>query len=116
MSTPTHGGAHGQLPGQQGPRGEAHLVVEGRDEPQLRLQAGAALLGGNKLQQVLMLHARRAEDLPLTLPRLLVLKRGAQLNPTAATPPGSFPPAPDLSLSRQSRTAPGQGPQASGEP
>lgn len=45
-----------------------HLVMEGRDEPQLHLKVGASLLSGNELQQVLMLHARRAEDLPFTLP------------------------------------------------
>lgn len=54
----------------------AHLVMEGRDEPQLHLKVGASFLSGNELQQVLMLHARRAEDLPFTLPRLLVLGHG----------------------------------------
>lgn len=53
-----------------------HLVMEGRDEPELHLKVGASLLSSNELQQVLMLHARRAEDLPLTLPRLLVLRQG----------------------------------------
>lgn len=45
-----------------------HLVMEGRDEPELHLQAGASLLSGNELQQVLVLHARCAKDLPFTLP------------------------------------------------
>lgn len=54
----------------------AHLVVEGCDEPQFHLEVGASLLSGNELQQVLVFHAGRAEDLPLTLPRLLVLRQG----------------------------------------
>lgn len=58
------------------PAGVAHLVVEGCDEPQLHLQVGASLLGSNELQQVLVLHAWRAEDLPFALPRLLVLRQG----------------------------------------
>lgn len=56
--------------------GVAHLVVEGCDKPQLHLQVGASLLGGNELQQVLVPHAGGAEDLPFTLPRLLVLRQG----------------------------------------
>lgn len=62
--------------GNPSPWGVAHLVVEGRDEPQLHLEVGASFLGSNELQQVLVLHAGRAEDLPLTLPRLLVLRQG----------------------------------------
>lgn len=54
--------------------GVAHLVVEGCDEPQLHLQVGASFLCSNELQEVFVLHARRAEDLPFTLPRLLVLR------------------------------------------
>lgn len=44
-----------------------------------------------------MLHARRAEDLPLTLPPLLVLKQEAQLNPTAQAT-WQLPPAPTSSV------------------
>lgn len=62
--------------GSPSPCGVAHLVVEGRDEPQLHLEVGASLLGSNELQQVLVLHAGGAEDLPFTLPRLLVLRQG----------------------------------------
>lgn len=50
--------------------------MEGCDEPQLHLQVGASLLGSNELQQVLVLHAWRAEDLPFALPRLLILRQG----------------------------------------
>jgi hypothetical protein len=46
----------------------AHLVMEGRDEPQLHLKVGASFLSSDELQQVLVLHARCAEDLPFTLP------------------------------------------------
>lgn len=45
-----------------------YLVMEGRNEPELHLKVGASLLSGNELQQVLMLHAGGAEDLPFTLP------------------------------------------------
>lgn len=66
--------------------GVAHLVVEGCDEPQLHLQVGASLLGGNELQQVLVLHARCAEDFPFTLPRLLVLRQGGSSVPPLGAP------------------------------
>ena len=124
MSTPVEGDlrgrprwAHGHLPREQGLQGKAHLVVEGRDEPQLRLQAGASLLSGNELQQVLMLHARRAEDLPLTLPRLLVLKQGGAAEPHRSHAAWQLPTRSQPQPVRgQGRTEPGQGPQASGEP
>lgn len=48
--------------------GMTHLVMESCDEPQLHLQAGASLLSGDELQQVLMLHAGCAKDLPFALP------------------------------------------------
>lgn len=35
-----------------------HPLVEFRDEPQLHLQVGPALLGGDVAQQVLVLHPR----------------------------------------------------------
>ena len=47
--------------------------MELHDEPQLRLQVAAVLLCRNVAQQVLVAHAGRQEDVPLVLPRLLVL-------------------------------------------
>lgn len=104
-----HGGAHGHLPREQGPQGEAHLVVEGCDEPQLRLQAGASLLSGNELQQVLVLHARRAEDLPLTLPRLLVLKQGGAAEPHRSQATWQLPTRSQPPLSRAGQDSAGPG-------
>lgn len=89
-------------------RGAAHLVVEGRDEPQLHLEVGASLLSGNELQQVLVLHAGRAEDFPLTLPRLLVLRQGRsqtslQPHPEQNHPPHPIPTSADTGGSRRPR-------------
>lgn len=43
------------------------------DEPQLRLQVSSVLLSRNVAQEVLMPHPRGNEDVPLVLPRLLIL-------------------------------------------
>lgn len=46
----------------------------GGDEPQLQVQVVAPLLHADKLEDVLVLHAARAVDLILVLPRQLVLR------------------------------------------
>lgn len=53
-----------------------YLVVESCDQPELCLQVCPPFLCCDKLQKVFMLHARSVENLPLTLPRLLILKQG----------------------------------------
>lgn len=113
----------GRAPWAPAPVGVAHLVVEGRDEPQLHLQVGATLLGSDELQQVLVLHARRAEDLPLTLPRLLVLRQGrgsAHAAPPAADHHPHPIPTPQLSTCRGGRQKPwterGPGAEAKNDP
>lgn len=55
-----------------------YLLMESCDQPQFTLQAGASLLCCNKLQKILMLHARGVENLPLALPRLLILAQERQ--------------------------------------
>lgn len=66
--------------------GQPHLLVEGGDEPQVDVDAGAALLGADELQDVVVLHPGQAVDLVLVLPRLLVLQT-QQHNPSY--PPGT---------------------------
>lgn len=50
-----------------------HPLMKLCDEPELRLQVASSFLGGDEVQQVLVLHARRIKHVTLVLPRLLVL-------------------------------------------
>lgn len=51
----------------------AHPLVKLGDEPQLRLQVSSVLLSRDVTQEILMPHPRRDENVPLVLPRLLIL-------------------------------------------
>lgn len=51
----------------------AHPLVKLSDEPQLRLQVGSVFLGGDVTQEVFVPHPRRQKNIPLVLPRLLIL-------------------------------------------
>lgn len=51
----------------------AHPLVKLCDEPQLRLQVSSVLLSRNVTQEILVPHPRCNENVPLVLPRLLVL-------------------------------------------
>lgn len=50
-----------------------HLLVVGRDEPQLHVHVASPFLSSNEVQHVLVSHPVQVENLILVLPRLFVL-------------------------------------------
>lgn len=50
-----------------------HPLMKLGDEPQLRLQVAPVLLCSDVTQEVFMSHPRSQENVPLVLPRLLIL-------------------------------------------